>query len=294
MAVCVLVLHVYSVISPLASSARGAVVIVDKPHGMRLDAFALESLGESGGAFCHNLDRVTSGCMVAATTAEAASAVGMLWQAGRVAKVYAALVEGHCDEAWREEVELDFRIETSRRRSTQKVKASGKRALTRVRLAAHGALGDQPVSLVWCAPVTGRRHQLRVHLAHVGHPIINDVKYGATAPFDGLGASLDGDAPRVFLHAASVAVPLPDGLLSAVSRLDPLRWHAEGRMQLDGGVTCIAGPPPSWYSECCRAEDDTPDPAAADALAAETAALTFDASLFSRRSASFVSGSTSE
>lgn len=269
-------------VRPLASSPRGAVLIVDKPHGSRLDDFARASLAESGGAFCHNLDRVTSGCMVAATDEAAASAVGRLWREGRVAKVYAALVEGWCDDAWRDEATLDFRIETSKRRSTQKVKASGKRAETRVRLAARGALRDgRPVSLVWCAPVTGRRHQLRVHLAHVGHPIVSDGKYGAaSAPLDCLGPSLDGEAPRVFLHAASVALPLPaelGGLLSAVARLDGTRWHAPGALRLH---SALAAPPGSWFAECCRAADGAPQPAAADALAANVGAGAFDSSLF--------------
>jgi len=273
----------------LAVGRGGGVVVVNKPHDWQLERLAEAELGV-GAAFCHNLDRPTSGCMVAATTPEAASRVGILWQAGLVAKIYVALVEGHCPPSWHEHdgAELDFRIETSQRRSMQKVKANGKRALTRVRLAAHAETRDgEPVSLVWCQPVTGRRHQLRVHLAHALHPIVGDAKYGARPLGEWPGEALSASGRTVFLHAASIAVPeLQEhgGLISAVSPLNAGCWHANGGLVL---TQELAPPPASWFRSCCaaaevpRGGDD--EPVVESGLAAELAAqvLTiFDPALF--------------
>jgi hypothetical protein len=103
---------------------------------------------------------------------------------------------------------LDFRIATSRRRSTQKVRPNGKRAMTRVRLAARGTLCGQRVALVWCYPITGRRHQLRVHLSHSGFPILGDTKYGAAPLRAQAKSSASADAPaRGVGDSSAIAQP---------------------------------------------------------------------------------------
>lgn len=210
---------------PVVIARAPGIAVVDKPHGAQL-AECQPALPE-GGAFVHNLDRVTSGCLVGATTREAASALGRLWQAKRVVKVYLALVEGHC--AWdHHRHRSDARIATSRRRSKQRVSATGKRSQTLASVACVGELDGSPVTLVWCWPVTGRRHQLRVHLSHAGHPICGDTKYAA----DTSGAPL---VERVCLHCCFVALPLPPeagGTLMATSRLDATRWPRLAASQL--------------------------------------------------------------
>jgi 23S rRNA-/tRNA-specific pseudouridylate synthase len=73
-------------------------------------------------------------------------------------------------------------------------------AATRVRVVAVGWLGAQAVSLVELCPLTGRRHQLRVHMAALGMPILGDDTYGAS--------DAANDVPRMMLHARSLLLPL--------------------------------------------------------------------------------------
>ncbi|KAJ1483693.1 pseudouridine synthase [Baffinella frigidus] len=80
----------------------------------------------------------------------------------------------------------------------------GRAASTEVEVVARGVYRGSNVTKVSLAPSTGRRHQLRVHLASIGHSIVGDSTYCGTA-----AASLTG-APRMMLHALSLALPLPD------------------------------------------------------------------------------------
>ncbi|EOD14048.1 hypothetical protein EMIHUDRAFT_211996 [Emiliania huxleyi CCMP1516] len=120
---------------------------------------------------CHNLDYATSGVVACAKSEGAAR---------EVRKLYAALVFGH--PAW-EERNISARIAVTARKFRQSVtKASWGKA----RQCGHDD-GDRrcarkarkEASLLWLTPLTGRRHQLRLHMAHIGHPIVGDVTYGA-------------------------------------------------------------------------------------------------------------------
>eukprot|EP00953_Heterococcus_sp_UTEX-ZZ885_P031643 16587-Heterococcus_DN1.PRE.3 len=82
----------------------------------------------------------------------------------------------------------------------------GKKSTTSITVLERGTLALQghprygePVALLLLKPVTGRRHQLRVHCLHLGHPMVGDATYAA-----------DKEAYRMFLHASRLRLPLPD------------------------------------------------------------------------------------
>ncbi len=140
----------------------------------------------------HRLDRNTTGVLLFARRPEATAPLARAWREGQVERGYLAMVEG--EPEWQaREVDApiarapggDWRFEVSPR---------GERALSsvRVRAAANG------IALVECLLRTGRTHQARVHLAHVGHPVLGDRLYGARQR-----------APRPLLHAAWLELPHP-------------------------------------------------------------------------------------
>jgi 23S rRNA pseudouridine1911/1915/1917 synthase len=140
----------------------------------------------------HRLDRVTSGVLLFAAREAATAPLARAWREGRVERGYLALVEG--EVPW-ESREVDAPIARDPSSAWRFVVAPhGDPAVTSVvrRASARG------VTLVQCRLQTGRTHQVRVHLAHVGFPVLGDRLYGGT-----------GDAPRPMLHAAWLALPHP-------------------------------------------------------------------------------------
>mmetsp|Transcript_52928 Transcript_52928/g.121487 ORF Transcript_52928/g.121487 Transcript_52928/m.121487 type:complete len:341 (-) Transcript_52928:236-1258(-) len=156
--------------------------------------------------FVHNLDFATSGVLLAATSHEAAAYAASAFRERRCDKLYAALVFGWPE--WDTHT-VTARIQVTRRRFRQKVSPSGKACRTDAIVAARGWLRYAPhrgtrAAAVWLTPHTGRRHQLRVHMAHVGHAIVGDYSYAG-----------DVQTYRTFLHAAALRLPPPslvDGL----------------------------------------------------------------------------------
>jgi 23S rRNA pseudouridine1911/1915/1917 synthase len=154
----------------------------------------------------HRLDRDTSGLLIIAKTPDAKAYLQQQFQAHHVKKTYLLLVIGRLkpDEAV-------IRLPLSRHPLSglrQTVTASGREAITRYR-----TLATYPgYSLVEATPETGRTHQLRVHFAALGHPIVGDTKYGPKIRPLGLA--------RQFLHAASLNFTGPSGRsVSVASKL---------------------------------------------------------------------------
>lgn len=146
----------------------------------------------------HRLDRETSGCLVMAKRRSALRQMHQQFRDGNVEKHYLALVIG--DWQYGEQM-IDLPLYVSHRQNGERhviVADNGKDAQTRVSLSrSFGAY-----SLVLCAPKTGRTHQIRVHLAHTGHPIAGDNRYGdSDENFDAAESGLK----RLFLHAQSIA-----------------------------------------------------------------------------------------
>ena len=137
----------------------------------------------------HRLDRATSGLMVTALSEVAYRKLGHALRRREVKRRYLALVHGEM-EAARGAVEAPLGPDP-RRRGKRAVVAGGKYALTRYRTV--GSREDPPLSLLEVELETGRTHQIRVHLASIGRPVVGDRLYGGRP--DPLGAG------RMWLHA---------------------------------------------------------------------------------------------
>lgn len=147
--------------------------------------------GERAG-IVHRLDRATSGVMICAKRPQALAWLQKQFSTRKVKKTYVAVIQGNLEP---EQAVIDMPIERNPRQpQTFRVGSNGKAAVTqyRVLLAGHG------YSSVELRPQTGRTHQLRVHLAHLGHPIVGDTLYGGQP------------ADRLYLHAQSLELTLPN------------------------------------------------------------------------------------
>lgn len=146
----------------------------------------------------HRLDRETSGCLVLAKRRSALRELHGRFREGQVEKNYLALVVG--DWQLGEQV-IDAPLLVQHRKGGERhviVSDGGKEARTRVRLSR--TFGK--FSLLQCTPETGRTHQIRVHLASVGFPIVGDERYGD----EGVnGQARKRGLQRLFLHAQSIA-----------------------------------------------------------------------------------------
>ncbi len=155
----------------------------------------------------HRLDRTTSGVMILAKTPEAHAFLKQQFQSRTAAKEYRAYVYGHLKEdAGVVEAEI-VRLRSTPPRWGVARAGEGKKhraAVTEWRVLARGQDREvgAPVSFVALSPKTGRTHQLRVHLKHLGHPVITDPLYAAGQPLL-LGFT------RPALHALSLSLTLP-------------------------------------------------------------------------------------
>ncbi len=176
----------------------------------------------------HRLDRETSGVMLLAKRRSALTDFHRQLRDGEMRKRYLALVWGRCPAG---QMQIDaplLKWVNAKGERWVRVDASGQAALTRVRCLQtvdHVVMGA--VSLVLCEPVTGRTHQLRVHLASQGLPIIGDPKYGDHAREKELLAALGSEKSsllcRMFLHAWQLrcAHPISHETMQLRAALDP-------------------------------------------------------------------------
>jgi 23S rRNA pseudouridine1911/1915/1917 synthase len=155
----------------------------------------------------HRLDRYTTGCLAMAKDAPAQQALQAQFKARTVDKRYLALVRMSRKLPQVGSVLVDQPIARHRvDRLKMTVTASGRPSRTRVRLLGE-ALG---LALVECELLTGRTHQIRLHLSHLGAPILGDPLYGgATAWLDADRRRVD--CPHPMLHAWKLGLDHPDG-----------------------------------------------------------------------------------
>lgn len=148
--------------------------------------------GNARAGIVHRLDRATSGVMICAKTPEALSWLQKQFSQRKAKKQYMAIVWGHPTN---EHAIIDMPVERNPKRpQTFRVGANGKPALTEYK----AIKTNDTFTLLKLSPQTGRTHQLRVHLHHLGHPILGDTLYGGKP------------AERLFLHAESLEITLPN------------------------------------------------------------------------------------
>ena len=184
------------------------VIVINKPSGLlthakgnflneaTIETFIKKRLDKSlegnRAGIVHRLDRGTSGLIIAAKNPQALLYLQKQFASRKVVKKYLAVISGDLDKP---EALINMPIERNPKHpSTFRVGVNGKKALTKYRL----IKTNGEFSLIELIPETGRTHQLRVHLAAIGHPILGDDIYGGNP------------ADRLMLHAAELTIRLPD------------------------------------------------------------------------------------
>lgn len=197
-------------------------VIIDKPSGLPVHAGPkggdnIENMIQSWYSkakrppyLAHRLDRDTSGCLVLGKTKPALRKLNHVFAHRRAQKTYHAIVSGILEQN-----ELTIQAKLAKRSDDPRSwwmevnEETGQVAVTHVKKC--DVINDR-YTLVECTPKTGRTHQLRVHLAHIGHPILGDMIY-RTKEEGGL-----------MLHASSLSLPFDDDMINVISPI-PKRFE---------------------------------------------------------------------
>jgi 23S rRNA pseudouridine1911/1915/1917 synthase len=237
--------------------------VIDKPAGLvvhpapghwddtLVNALVARGTTLAGGAegrpgIVHRLDRDTSGLMIVAKTDIAHRRLGAAIAARRVRRSYAALAWGHLDESPVRIEEPIGRHQQDRKRMV--VSASGRAARTDASVVARFDVVD----LLRLELHTGRTHQIRVHLGHIGHPVVGDPVYAGGGSRRISGAQrrsaelLEQATPRQALHAAALAFrhPVSGSPLEFTSEWPRDLWPA---LLAAGGEELVARSEPLSY-----------------------------------------------
>lgn len=185
--------------------------------------------------FAHQLDFATSGALCLAFTKQSCAAVTHCFQSRTASKIYLALLLGHVKQhhqrivtyigpdfsdlrgfkmfqyGSKEEMEKKVQEITKEHskatsgKAASKMKVSvAKEAISEIKVISYGKYRGKDVTKVMMKLCTGRRHQLRLHAVHIGHPIVGDVTYGGDS---------QKDAPRMMLHSYFLYLPVKDDYL---------------------------------------------------------------------------------
>jgi tRNA pseudouridine32 synthase / 23S rRNA pseudouridine746 synthase len=184
-------------------------VVLDKPSGLlsvpgrgegKEDCLSRRVQDEFPDALIvHRLDMGTSGIVVMGRGAMAQRELSIQFQERRVLKRYQAMVDGHWSADVTGEIALPIIVDWPNRPKQIVDHAIGRPSLTRYRVLDIDA--EQAVSRIELEPLTGRSHQLRVHMEALGHPILGDDFYGTPSSF--------AKASRLMLHACYIEFSHP-------------------------------------------------------------------------------------
>jgi tRNA pseudouridine32 synthase/23S rRNA pseudouridine746 synthase len=204
-----------------------AILALNKPAGLssqggRAQVHTLDELlwafakrGKPRPRLIHRLDRDTSGVILAAKTKPAAGLLGKAVMERRFAKTYLAIVAPGAPEPASGEIVVSLRREEIGREAYMRTCADNHPDAETARTLYRTLAATEEAALVELKPETGRMHQLRVHLAHLGRPIAGDVRYGGALS---LGV---GPVPRLMLHALRLEFPHPAGGTTKIEARPP-------------------------------------------------------------------------
>ena len=205
--------HVIVLNKPAGLATQGGSGLKEHVDGM-LDQLSFERATKP--KLVHRLDRDTSGVLLVARTAQAAAGLSRELARRDASKVYWALVKG-VPKQKHGFVKAALAKEGVRGRGERMAVSEEDDA--KFALTEYAVMGQAGQEFAWVAarPVTGRTHQIRVHLASLGTPIVGDFKYGGTDA-KGKGAIAD----KLHLHARAIDIARPDGgRLQVIAPLPP-------------------------------------------------------------------------
>jgi 23S rRNA pseudouridine1911/1915/1917 synthase len=187
------------VVHPAPGHTRGTLV-----NALLYHVPGIAIAGSNRPGIVHRLDKDTSGLMVVAKSDRGRNALVEQWGRQSVRKGYVALVRGIVEP---NEATIDVPIgRDPKDRQRMAAIATGRRAVSHFRV--RKRFEQAGATLLDVEIETGRTHQIRVHLAFIGHPVVGDPTYNrAVGPVGGTRSI----SPRQFLHAARLAFALPDG-----------------------------------------------------------------------------------
>lgn len=232
-------------------------VVIDKPAGLvchprgtrfcwSVTALAKRRWADNDIDLCHRLDRETSGILILSKDADANRAIKAASVRGNIRKEYDALCRGIVSMD-HQQVIAPIGPADGPIRIQMAIRPDGLYSQTEVAVVARNAgWGDNGMTWVRCRLHTGRSHQIRLHLSHIGHAIIGDRMYGV--PPDVFIESwqhgvttktiVAAGAPRHALHASFVRLPHPDGGVLELTASPPEDfsrwWESPEVLPLDG------------------------------------------------------------
>lgn len=204
-----------------------AILILNKWSGLavqggtgtkiHIDAITRSVYGDDAPKLVHRLDKDTSGVLVLAKTREVAADLAQAFAEQRMEKTYLALVQGNPK---RDLGRIDLPLLKKMRFDNEKVEVdvpSGADAVTEYTVLTR----QDGFALLELKPLTGRTHQLRVHCAAIGCPIVGDRKYNEQP------AAISGAGPRPLLHLHAARLSLPHPQLGLLAFTAPLPDHMQ-------------------------------------------------------------------
>jgi 23S rRNA pseudouridine955/2504/2580 synthase len=216
------------------------VLVLNKPMGLAVQGGSgttrhldgmLEVLRDANGQrprLVHRLDKDTAGCLLVAKTRFAAAALAKTFRSRAARKIYWALVAG-VPKPRQGRISTFLAKEEREEESFMRIARHGEAGASHA-VTYYAVVETAGRALAWISlkPVTGRTHQLRAHMAHIGHPIVGDPKYFSRENWELPGGMQD----RLHLLARRIAVPHPRG--GTVDITAPLPPHMQQSWNLLG------------------------------------------------------------